>query len=373
MNEAIEKNEGQLLSEDFGLSAPPETPERTVETVALEIRTLKRQAQGIVLSYAIEIGRRLTEAKAMIPHGEWGAWLKREVEYSQSTAQNLMLVYREYGDEQQSLFGAGLKSQTFGNLTYTKALRLLSIGDEDERERFAAENDVEHMSVRELDEALKARDEAEGRAAAAEDEARALRDELERQESIYEVKLANAGAEADRARTEMQAAEAEHGRLAHELEELRKSSANTGTKAVEAARKAAIEEMTEKVDKARDARMKAEAKRKAAEDALAAAEKELAELRAKEPEIRELTQAEKDALTAEAVERARAEGAGQIRELEKRLAAAEPDVAEFKILFATWQEDYFKMADILKRIAETDEEKAAKLRLAVQAVVEKMT
>ena len=155
----MEVTEGQLLSQDFEAGKPP--THRTAGTVALEIRTLQRQAQGIILNYAIEIGRRLEEAKSMLPHGEWGAWLKRELDYSQSTAQNFMRVFREYGDSQQSLFGAAPKSQTFGNLTYSKALRLLAIPDEEERERFAIENDVEHMSTRELNEALKARDEAQ--------------------------------------------------------------------------------------------------------------------------------------------------------------------------------------------------------------------
>ena len=94
MNEK-EVTEGQLLSRDFGVGSPPAVveippPSRTVETVTLEIRTLQHQAQGIILSYAIEIGRRLEEAKAMLPHGEWGAWLKKELDFSQSTAQNFM-------------------------------------------------------------------------------------------------------------------------------------------------------------------------------------------------------------------------------------------------------------------------------------------
>ena len=171
MNER-EVTEGQLLSQDFGVGGPPAVvevppPSRTVETVTLEIRTLQHQAQGIILNYAIEIGRRLEEAKAMLPHGEWGAWLKKELDYSQSTAQNFMRVFREYGDSQQSLFGSAPKSQMFGNLTYSKALRLLAIPDEEEREKFVAENDVERMSIRELNEALKARNEAEERATVA--------------------------------------------------------------------------------------------------------------------------------------------------------------------------------------------------------------
>lgn len=98
-----------------------------VEVNRLRGNGAQRQEGCSILNYAIEIGRRLEEAKAMLPHGEWGAWLKRELGYSQSTAQNFMRVFREYGDSQQSLFGRAPKSQTFGNLTYSKALRLLAI------------------------------------------------------------------------------------------------------------------------------------------------------------------------------------------------------------------------------------------------------
>lgn len=408
----MEVTEGQLLSQDFGVGGPPTAvevppPPRTVETVTLEIRTLQHQANGIILNYAIEIGRRLEEAKAMLPHGEWGAWLKRELDYSQSTAQNFMKVFREYGDSQQSLFGSTSKSQTFGNLSYSKALRLLAIPDEEERERFAEEHDVEHMSVRELNEALKARDEAEEKAAAAEEEARGLRQEAERlqeqltgQAQVYEAKLISAGVEADQARaaeqaakdalekqrdkaqrlqdalseanTSAQAAEEEHARLARELEELRNRPAEADTAAVEAARQAAIAEMTEKVDKAKDAKKKAEEKRKAAEESLEAAQKELAELKAKGPEVRELTQEEKDALTADAVNKVKAESAERLQGLEKKLAAADPNVAEFKVRFTSWQEEYQKMMEVLGRITQADEERSAKLRQAVKAALEQM-
>lgn len=412
----MEVTEGQLLSQDFGVGGPPaaaETPlppvdsGKTPDILAAEIRTIKNQTGRMVLNASIEVGRRLTEAKAKLPHGSWGEYLKNEVDYSPSQAQNLMRVFREYGSDQQSLFGGEAKSQTFGNLTYSKALSLLAIPDEEERERFAVENDVEHMSVRELNEALKARNEAEEKAAAAEDEARGLRQEADRlreeladQAQVYKAKLTAADVETteanrkareaqealdkqrekaqrlqdalSEANTSAQAAEEEHTRLAQELEELRSRPAEADTAAVEAARQAAIAEMTEKVDKAKDAKEKAEEKRKAAEESLEAAQKELADLKAKKPEVRELTQEEKDALTAEAVNKAKAEGAEQIRSLEKKLAAADPNVAEFKVRWNAWREDHQKMMDILNRIAQTNEEQAAKLRQAVKAALEQM-
>ncbi|MFG6351296.1 MAG: hypothetical protein K1W21_06690, partial [Oscillospiraceae bacterium] len=142
------------------------------------------------------------------------------------------------------------------------------------------------------------------------------------------------------------------------------------TAAVEAARQAAIAEMTEKVDKAKDAKKKAEEKRRAAEESLEAAQKELADLKAKGPEVRELTQEEKDALTAEAVNKAKAEGVEQIRNLEKKLAAADPNVAEFKVRVDSWQKGYLEMMKAIDRIAQDDVKQAA--RNLVKAALEQM-
>jgi len=412
--------EGKCLSEQFGVGGPPEVkeeappPVRTVEVVTLEIRTLQRQAQQVVLGYAIEIGRRLEEVKAMLPHGRWGDYLKNEVAYSQSTAQNFMRIFREYGASQQSLFGGVANSQALGNLTYTKALQLLAIPDAEDRERFAIENDVEHMSVRELNEALKARDEAQEKAAAAEDESRRLHQENERlqeklagQAQVYEAKLTSAGVEADQARAaaraaqeareradinakrlqnalseanaSAQTAEEEHARLVRELEELRSRPAEADTEAVEAARQAAIAEMTEKVDKAKEAmkmaeetRKTTEAKCKAAEESLEAAQRELAELKAREPQVRELTPEELQSMTAGAVEKARAEDLERVKTLEKQLAAADGDVSAFRIHYEAWQDHYNKLSDYLTKIASREPERAGKLRMAVKAVIERM-
>ena len=398
----MEVTEGQLLSQDFGVGGPPATVEaRPLAVIEAELDMLKRdtrQKESALLSNYIEVGRRLEEAKSQLAHGQWGDWLKK-MEISQSTANNFMRIFREYGADQQSLFGGVAKSQTFGSLTYSKAVLMLAIPEE-EREQFMKENDVSAMSTRELKAAIKARDEAEEKAAAAEDEARGLRqetdrlrEELEGQAQVYKAKLTSAEIEAKQAReaqekaaakaqrlqealseanTSAQAAEAEHARMLQELEELRSRPAETDTGAVEAARQAAIDEMTEKVDKAKAARKKAEEKRQAAEESLEAAQKELAELKAKEPEVRELTPEELQALTAREVEKARAAANEQIQALEKQLARSDPDVAELKVLFASWQKTYQKMMDVLERIKSTDSNRAEKLQGAIQAVIEEL-
>lgn len=132
---------------------------RTPEIIAAEINSIKEQARIQILCNSIEIGRRLIEAKDMLPHGEWGKWLETSVDYSQSTANNLMRIADEYGTEQFALFGADAKSQALGKLGYTQAVALLAIPSA-EREEFIEENGVENMSTRELQQAIKERDQA---------------------------------------------------------------------------------------------------------------------------------------------------------------------------------------------------------------------
>lgn len=133
--------------------------ERTPEIVAAEIRQIADQTRKMVLNSSIEIGKRLCEAKEMVPHGEWAAWLEKNVDFSQSSANNFMKIYTEYGDIQGELWGASAKSQTFGNLSYSQAVALLAVPAE-EREEFVEQNDAANMSTRELQEAIKARDAA---------------------------------------------------------------------------------------------------------------------------------------------------------------------------------------------------------------------
>jgi hypothetical protein len=71
--------------------------DRTPLVIAAEINTIRHQTGKILLASAIEIGRRLKEAKDLLPYGEWGKWLKESVSYSQRTADKLMQVCEEFG------------------------------------------------------------------------------------------------------------------------------------------------------------------------------------------------------------------------------------------------------------------------------------
>ena len=113
---------------------------RTAGMIAGEINTIKEQVRHTALSASVEIGRRLKEAKALVPDGEWTDWLLSNVDYSVRTAQNLMALAAEYDAGQ---------FKTLEHLSYTKAVLLLSVPRE-EREEFAEGRDLEALSTREL-------------------------------------------------------------------------------------------------------------------------------------------------------------------------------------------------------------------------------
>lgn len=123
---------------------------RTPEIIAGEINAIKVQTARMMLVNAVEIGRRLTEAKSLVPHGSFGAWLKENVAYSERTAENLMLLCEKYGADQSALFGDSLKTKSIADLSPTKALALLGIEDEKEREEFVKKEKPADLSVAEL-------------------------------------------------------------------------------------------------------------------------------------------------------------------------------------------------------------------------------
>ena len=134
---------------------------RTPEIIAAEINVIKENVRKTILRGRIEIGERLIEAKSMVPDGKWGTWLAEKVDYSERLAQDVMNVARAYGKHQTKLIGTEIEDEKIEKLSYSQAVALLGIKDEDERAQFINENPVEDMSTRELTEAVKARKAAE--------------------------------------------------------------------------------------------------------------------------------------------------------------------------------------------------------------------
>lgn len=135
------------------------TSGRSIHTVTAEIVAISNQAAQMAYMSMIEIGKRLVEAKEMVDHGEWGAYLKNEVKFSQRTANNFMQIYT------RSLSGSN--SQTFANLGYSQIVKLLALPDEEVAE-LARDHNLEDMSVRQLEQAIRERDAAKEAQAAAE-------------------------------------------------------------------------------------------------------------------------------------------------------------------------------------------------------------
>ena len=302
---------------------------RSLETVTAEIITITGQVKCAVVSAAIEIGRRLVEAKELVPHGEWGKYLAEKVSFSASQANNMMRLYNEYGNGQESLFGSGAKAVEA--LSVTSAIRLLSL-PADEREAFVEENDVVAMSTRELEKAIKERNEAREAQKAAEASVRQSEDAVKMAEAAvvdYQEKLAALEKKLDSAKAgEKKAKEA--------LKEL-KANPEVPEDLMEKIRQEA------EVSAAETAAKEADEKLKKLESARMAAEKKAAE-------------------AAQALE----------EEARKQQALGSPEAAVFRVLFGKVQEEFQQMGNVLSQIQMRDPELAEKLRAAVRKLLENL-
>ena len=107
--------------------------------------------------------------------------------------------------------------------------------------------------------------------------------------------------------------------------------------AIEKARAEAVAGMQDKLDKAREAKKRAEDKQKIAEEAL---------------------------------EQARLQLEGQAREEKKAALGADKDLAQFEVLFDQTQSNVYKMQGILLKVRGRDETAAGKLCKAIRALAE---
>lgn len=320
---------------------------RTPEVIGAEIRSLTTQARSITLWYGIEIGRRLTEAKEMVNHGEWLPFLEQQTEFSQPTASRFMRLYKEYGADQNSLFGAESKYATLNNLSISNALRLLALPEE-ERESFAAENDLENKSAREVEALIK--------------EKTALEQQLKETKEGQALALAEAMAERDSSQAEL-----------HTTAEQLKTARERIRQLEERPTEVAVERDEEAIQTAAasarlEAKLEAE---KAADAAIAALNREHAEQLQKEMDKAKEAMAERDKLkeqlaAASAVEE-KAKLEEEIKALQARISMAAPEVAAFQAAFQRVQQEFNQM---LEAMGKAPAESREKLRRAVNAMVD---
>ncbi len=306
---------------------------RDIETVTGEIKELCSHAQHLLLIYAVEIGRRLVEAKEILPYGEWGDWLKNEVQFSQSTANKHMQIFKKFGSTQMSLFGAELKSETFTNLSYSQALKLLALPD-DEVEEFVKENNISDMTTRELERVIRERDEA-----------------LKQAEKATEYETAVAAAE-NKLRAAVEEG-AKHQQTIDELTAKLNKQKEQNKKLKELVKNPEIPK--EKVDELRD-EIKTELDNARDEDIKKATADITAQLAAAE--------AEKAAAEAEA-EKAQ----NEIDALRKQIVMSDPAVTEFKAQFNTAQDTLNKLVTVFGNISDTEIKQ--KFTAAVKAMFDK--
>lgn len=281
----------------IGLAAPAVSGARDIETITDEILDLKKTAGEALL----EIGARLIEAKSLLSHGEWLTWLSEKVEFSERSANRFMKLAREWTNP-----------TTLADLGASRALALLAL-PEPERNEFMEEVPVEDMSVRELEKAIRERDEAR----------------KSQEKMADDLKLANnlleqAGLERDKASARI-------AELERQLKELREKPVDVAVmaadqEALDAARAEAVEEMQAKVDQAR----------------------------------RELSAANSRIAVLE-------NQAGQAK------LASDPELAEFKVLFNQTQENTNKMAGLRIRLQGREDPSAAQsVRRAMLALSDKI-
>ena len=297
---------------------------RDIETITAEILTLKQNAGEAIIG----IGQRLIEAKEMLPHGAWLPWLEDRVDFSVSAANRFMKLAREWTN-----------SSALTNLGATKALSLLALPPE-EREQFIAEHHIVNgeektvidMTSRELEQAIRERDEARQTAEAAKADAKAA-----------EESRAKVEADITLLKEQFQSSQEAVAAAQKELEELKAKPVDVAVMAVDQekidqARAEAMAEMQAKVDKAKAARDKAEEKRKAAEAALADAN-------------------------------ARLDAAARVEA--KAAIAGDSDLAVFQLLFGQAQEIANKLHGLLiKAQGREDDSQAAGMQKALTALAE---
>lgn len=127
--------------------ANTETQEISVlDGLAMQARTLRMNINMNMW----QLARVFTEAKEIVPHGQFGKWVEENADVSERTAQDMMAAYKRFGGKPQ-----------FEGLGQAKTFKLLPLPAGTE-EKFMEEHDVSAMTTREVQEAVKkAREEAQ--------------------------------------------------------------------------------------------------------------------------------------------------------------------------------------------------------------------
>jgi myosin heavy subunit len=112
---------------------------KALDRLAAEARFYSESAAMSIL----QLGRVLTEAKPQLEHGAWAGWVKENTDMSLRSAQMCMQAYRRYGN-----------NAAFAGIDRSKLFKLMAL-PEGQDARFVEEHDVNSMTAREVEEAVK--------------------------------------------------------------------------------------------------------------------------------------------------------------------------------------------------------------------------
>jgi len=332
-------NSVEMIEGEFVDKTEAVVPTR-MDDIALEINIIKRQTAEtcveICTRSSIQIGQLLKEAKAAVGHGNFEKWLRDNVDYSISTAQRFMKLADTYAGQLEA-GDEDVVSEVIASMLPSKALVLARLQPQ-QRKEFIEEHDVEEMSVREMEAAIKAKDDAERRAA-----------------------------EAERAAGEQkQYAEDLAGRL------------EAAEKALEDMKQQPVsDDEIKRIEKEAQARFKAQADKKVA-DITKKAEKDLQEAKKQGADavkkVEETKAAAINAAVEEAIKAAREEAAKEIDSLKDKLkatvVASSPFLVQFKAHMEAFQADYARMAAVVESAEREQPEIGAQLKSILAQILD---
>lgn len=243
--------------------------EQKLSQLAAEINAIKEQVRETVYLSTCRIGEKLLLAKGAVGHGNWGQWLKDNVDYSERTAQNIITIYKNFNNKETKLFGTVPDAELLGKLNQSQLLALSSIKDEEKRTEFMNEHKEElpDMSKQELAKALAELKEVKETVTKKDAEVKALRgrfddvrgryDEARKKWQEAEAKLQSAGdsqeltelkKKCESLQRDLSRADKQHEAMAQEVEKYQNLFEDTKNQ-LEEAKKAPIETTAVTVEK----------------------------------------------------------------------------------------------------------------------------
>lgn len=313
--------------------------EKSTEELTEKANTLYQQMQligAVGIKMAADAGRCLTKIKERIGHGNWGDWCKRNLEFSERKAQNMMKLAAEV-HEKNGIFS---NPQTFADIEISKIYALLGAPEEVQKS-VLEDPKMEEASVREFQDEIK-RLKAELAAKKAKEQVDTSAEELaEAEKKIEELTLQIGILQEGKSQAEWE----------REVENLQKKIEAETQKAKEAAKKLKDAKASAAAEAEKAAKVAAEkAKEDARTEAKAEVEKETAKL-------------------AGEVSAARAEIEKLNKKLENSTAA---EIVEFKVKADQLQKDFKACMKCIEDMYGKDLGQASKMAAALKKVMQAM-